>query len=122
MSFAYKKLNPDDIKSVPYTANKQYEYDSSSYLDNNIQTYIGEYIPITTDQPFDPVNDNLTTDQNYRRLIFESVRHLYYQNYITASSVDQTPEGEGLEYPLNVNNFWHSSSRLLSHLSAISNF
>ncbi len=110
MSFAYKKLNPADIKSVPYTANKQYEYDSSSYSDNNIQTYIGEYIPITTDQPFDPVNDNLTTDQNYRRLIFESVRHLYYQNYITASSIDQTPEGEGLEYPLNVNNFWHSSS------------
>jgi hypothetical protein len=110
MSFAYKKLNPADIKSVPYTANKQYEYDSSSYSDNNIQTYIGEYIPITTDQPFDPVNDNLTTDQNYRRLIFESIRHLYYQNYITASSVDQTPEGEGLEFPLNVNNFWHSSS------------
>jgi len=110
MSFAYKKLNPADIKSVPYTANKQYEYDSSSYSDNNIQTYIGEYIPITTDQPFDPVNDNLTTDQNYRRLIFESIRHLYYQNYITASSVDQVPERSGLEYPENVNYFWHSSS------------
>ena len=35
MSFAYKKLNPADIKSVPYIANKQYEYDSSSYSDNN---------------------------------------------------------------------------------------
>ena len=110
MSFAYKKLNPADIKSVPYTANKQYEYDSSSYSDNNIQTYVGEYIPITTDHPFDPVNDNLTTDQNYRRLIYESVRHLYYQNYITASSIDQTPERSGLEYPENVNYFWHSSS------------
>jgi len=110
MSFAYKKLNPADIKSVPYTANKQYEYDSSSYSDNNIQTYIGEYIPITTDRPFDPVNDNLTPDQNYRRLIFESVRHLYYQNYITASSLDQDPERAGLEYPDNVNYFWHSSS------------
>jgi len=110
MSFAYKKLNPADIKSVPYIANKQYEYDSSSYSDNNIQTYVGEYIPITIDQPFDAINDNLTTDQNYRRLIFESIRHLYYQNYITASSIDQTPESEGLEFPLNVNNFWHSSS------------
>ena len=79
MSFAYKKLNPSDIKSVPYVANKQYEFDSSSYLDNDIQTYIGEYVPITTDQPFDPVNDNLTTDGNYRRLIYESIRHLYYQ-------------------------------------------
>ena len=110
MSFAYKKLNPTDIKSVPYTANKQYEYDSSSYSDNNIQTYVGEYIPITTDRPFDSVNDNLTTDQNYRRLIFESIRHLYYENYITASSVDQTPERSGLEFPDNVNHFWHSSS------------
>jgi hypothetical protein len=110
MSFAYKKLNPADIKSVPYIANKQYEYDSSSYSDNNIQTYVGEYIPITTDQPFDAVNDNLTTDQNYRRLIYESIRHLYYENYITASSIDQTPERSGLEYPENVNYFWHSSS------------
>jgi hypothetical protein len=110
MSFAYKKLNPSDIKSVPYVANKQYEFDSSSYLDNNIQTYIGEYIPITTDQPFDPVNDNLTTDGNYRRLIYESVRHLYYQNYITASSLDQETESEDLIYPKNVGQFWHSSS------------
>jgi len=110
MSFAYKKLNPADIKSVPYIANKQYEFDSSSYSSNNIQTYVGEYIPITTDQPFDAVNDNLTTDQNYRRLIYESIRHLYYENYITASSIDQTPERGGLEYPENVNYFWHSSS------------
>ena len=76
MSFAYKKLNPADIKSVPYTANKQYEYDSSSYTDNNIQTYIGEYIPITEDTRFDSINDNVTPDGNYRRLVYESIRHL----------------------------------------------
>ena len=110
MSFAYKKLNPAEIKSVPYVANKQYEYDSSSYADNNIQTYIGEYIPINTDQPFDAVNDNLTTDGNYRRLIYESIRHLYYQNYITASSQDQSIADDSLIYPDNVNQFWHSSS------------
>jgi hypothetical protein len=110
MSFAYKKLNPAEIKSVPYVANKQYEYDSSSYADNNIQTYIGEYIPITTNQPFDSVNDNLTTDGNYRRLIYESIRHLYYQNYITKSSQDQDIDDDALIYPDNVNNFWHSSS------------
>jgi hypothetical protein len=110
MSFAYKKLNPADIKSVPYVANKQYEYDSSSYADNNIQTYIGEYIPITDDRPFDPQNDNLTTDQNYRRLIFESIRHLYYQNYVTKSSQDQDIGDDALIYPENTNYFWHSSS------------
>jgi hypothetical protein len=110
MSFAYKKLNPAEIKSVPYVANKRYEYDSSSYIDNNIQTYIGEYIPINTDQPFDAVNDNLTTDGNYRRLIFESVRHLYYQNYVTKSSQDQDIGDDELIYPANTNYFWHSSS------------
>jgi len=110
MSFAYKKLNPADIKSVPYVANKQYEYDSSSYANNNIQTYIGEYIPITDDKPFDPQNDNLTTDQNYRRLIFESIRHLYYQNYVTKSSQDQDIGDDALIYPENTNYFWHSSS------------
>jgi hypothetical protein len=110
MSFAYKKLNPAEIKSVPYVANKQYEYDSSSYSDNNIQTYIGEYIPINTDQPFDPVNDNLTTDGNYRRLIYESILHLYYQNYVTKSSQDQDIADDALIYPDNVNQFFHSSS------------
>ena len=110
MSFAYKKLNPAEIKSVPYVANKQYEYDSSSYTDNNIQTYIGEYIPINTDQPFDPVNDNLTTDGNYRRLIYESILHLYYQNYVTKSSQDQDIADDALIYPDNVNQFFHSSS------------
>ena len=105
MSFAYKKLNPAEIKSVPYVANKQYEYDSSSYVDNNIQTYIGEYVPITDDRPFDPQNDNLTTDQNYRRLIFESIRHLYYQNYVTKSSQDQDIGDDALIYPENTNYF-----------------
>lgn len=112
MSFAYKKLNPADIKSVPYVANKQYEFTSESYSDNNIQTYVGEYIPISDEIPFDPENDNLTSDQKYRRLIYESIRHLYYQNYITASSLEQDPnnEDESLVYPDNTNYFWHSSS------------
>jgi len=110
MSFAYKKLNPSDVKSIPYVANKQYEFASSSYEEEGIQTYIGEYFPITSNNPFDPQNDNQTTDGNYRRLIYESIRHLYYQNYITASSLDQTTESEELIYPKNVGQFWHSSS------------
>ena len=110
MSFAYKKINPSDIKSVPYIANKQYEFTSESYSDNNIQTYVGEYIPITTENPFDPVNDNLTTDGNYRRLLFESIRHLFYENYITASSLDQIPVSNDLLYATNINYFWHTSS------------
>jgi len=124
MSFAYKKLSPSDIKSTPYVANKQYDFLSSSYEDQGIQTYIGEYIPITNDRPFDPKNDNLTTDGNYRRLIYESIRHLYYQNYVTKSSLDQETESEDLIYPKNVGQFWHSSSydNFLQNTMASSSF
>ena len=30
---------------------------------------------------FDPINDVETSNDEYRRLIFESVKHLYYENY-----------------------------------------
>ena len=78
MGFAYKKLKPSDIQSAPYVANKQYTIPSSSYLDQDITIYVGENIPITEDNPFDPINDNKTVDGNYRRLIFDSIRHLFY--------------------------------------------
>ena len=102
MSFAYKKLKPSDLQSTPYVANKLYDIPSSSYDDLGIKLYVGEYIP-TENLEFDPINDNKDIDGNYRRLIFDSIRHLYYQNYVTASS-PETP------YPENTNQFWHSSS------------
>ena len=110
MSFASKKLKASDVKSVPYVANKQYEIQSSSYSDLGIQTFFGEYIHITDRIPFDPENDNLTPDGKYRRLVYESVRHLYYQNYVTKSSVDQGLGTVDLLFPSNSNYFWHSSS------------
>ena len=110
MSFAYKKLSASDIKSVPYVANKQYNIPSSSYADLGIKTYVGEYIPITTERPFDPENDNLTPDGEYRRLVYESIKHLYYQNYVTASSTQQGQDIPVLVNPDNSNYFFHSSS------------
>ena len=103
MGFAYKKLKTSDIQSAPYVANKQYTLPSSSYIAEDIQIYVGENIPISEANPFDPINDNKTPDGNYRRLIFDSVRHLFYQNYVTAST-------EEYPYPENTNRFWHSSS------------
>jgi len=85
MSFAYKKLQPSDFSSTPYVANKLYDIPSSSYDDLVIKIYVGEYVPIQN-LDFDPVNDNRDIDGNYRRLIFDSVVHLYYSNYVTESS------------------------------------
>ena len=102
MSFAYKKLKPSDFSSTPYVANKLYDIPSSSYDDLGVKIYVGEYVPIQN-LDFDPVNDNKDIDGNYRRLIFDSVVHLYYSNYVTESSAQ-------IPYPTNTNQFWHSSS------------
>ena len=102
MGFAYKKLKPSDLQSTPYVANKLYEIPSSSYENLGIKTYVGEFVP-TKNLEFDPINDNKDIDGNYRRLIFDSVKHLYYQNYITESSAE-------IPFPENTNQFFHSSS------------
>ena len=44
MGFAYKKLKTSDIQSAPYVANKQYTLPSSSYIEEDIQIYVGEII------------------------------------------------------------------------------
>ena len=53
MSFAYKKLNPADIKSVPYTANKQYEYDLKG---------ISDHIKWVYRDDFDQQNEDLVNE------------------------------------------------------------
>ena len=102
MSFAYKKLKQQDQQTTPYVANKLYDIPSSSYEDYGIKVYTGEYIPTDT-FPFDAINDNKDVDGNYRRLIFDSINHLYYHNYTTESS-------DLLKYPKNTNIFFGTSS------------
>jgi len=102
MSFAYKKLKQQDQQTTPYVANKLYDIPSSSYEDFGIKVYTGEYIPTDT-FPFDAINDNKDVDGNYRRLIFDSINHLYYHNYTTESS-------DALAYPKNTNIFFGTSS------------
>ena len=89
MSFAYKTLKGSDTTQAPYVANKQYTFPSSSLSSSNIVVYTGEYDPQyiisgTVYNAFDPIND--TQDNGYyRRLIFDSIQKLYYQNYISGS-------------------------------------
>ena len=89
MSFSYKTLNSTDITLTSYIANKQWEVNNSSLSSNGITVYMGENIPLTTTTPFHPINDVQTANEEYRRLIYQSVKHLYYQNYISGSSIGQ---------------------------------
>ena len=89
MSFSYKTLNSTDITLTSYIANKQWEVKNSALSSSGVTVYIGENIPLTTTNPFHPINDVQTANEEYRRLIYQSVKHLYYQNYISGSSIGQ---------------------------------
>jgi len=89
MSFSYKTLNSTDITLTSYIANKQWEVKNSALSSSGVTVYIGENIPLTTTNPFHPINDVQTSNEEYRRLIYQSIKHLYYQNYISSSSTGQ---------------------------------
>lgn len=95
MSFSYKTLSSNDITLTSYIANKQWEVNNSIFSQNGITIYMGENTPITATSPFDPINDPQNPNGNYRRLIYDSIKFLYYQNYISG---------------YNSGDFFHSSS------------
>jgi hypothetical protein len=85
MSFSYKTLNSNDISLTSYIANKQWEVSNSTLSQNGITIYIGENLPIDRTNPFDPINDSQTANREYRRLVYDSIKNLYYQNYTSGS-------------------------------------
>ena len=79
---SFKKLSKADVTTVPYAANKQWRlnYSGSSLNgDSHITIYKGTYITGTFD-PNDVYVDPITNGQ-YERLVFDSINHLFYQEY-----------------------------------------
>jgi hypothetical protein len=89
MSFSYKTLNSTDLTLTSYIANKLWEVKNSTLSENGITIYIGENLPLNRKNIFDPIDDIETSNEEYRRLIFESIKHLYYENYISGSDSGQ---------------------------------
>jgi len=85
MSFSYKTLNSNDITLTSHITNKFWEVKNSTLSENGVTIYIGENLPINIDNPFNPIDDIKTSNEEYRRLIFDSIKHLYYKNYISGS-------------------------------------
>jgi hypothetical protein len=89
MSFSYKTLNSNDISLTSYIANKQWRVNNTTLSQNGVTIYIGENLPINFQNPFDPINDSETSNEEYRRLIFNSIKNLFYQNYTSGSLTGQ---------------------------------
>jgi len=85
MSFSYKTLNSNDIALTSYIANKQWEVTDATLSQNGVAIYIGENLPINKTNPFNPNTDSQTENEEYRRLVFDSIKNLYYQNYVSGT-------------------------------------
>lgn len=85
MSFSYKTLSSNDITLTSYIANKQWEVTNNTLSQNGVTIYIGENLPTSRTYPFDPINDLQTSNDEYRRLIFDSIKHLFFENYTLGS-------------------------------------
>ena len=89
MGFTYKTLSSNDTTLTSYISNKLWEVKNSLLSENGITVYVGENIPININNPFNPDTDSISTNGEYRRLLYDSIRHLYYENYTSGSLTGQ---------------------------------
>lgn len=94
MSFAFKPISPSDITVTEYSANKKYSYLENELSGSGIRLYIGENNPINTINSFDPINDNKTSLDEYKRLVFSSIKHLFYKKYIESGDFNTSSSYE----------------------------
>jgi len=75
---SFKKLKSSDVSLIPYTANKQWNLDFCSYPSDD--SYITIYKGTNLTSSFNPDTEPVTENQ-YERLVYDSINHLFYQSY-----------------------------------------
>lgn len=116
---AYKKLNQQDAYITAYTARKSWAVSGSQYNQLGIQNIVGlsgsgQYIP-------DPANifngggvHTTTSSSLDRRLVYESIHHLYYSLFEKGNIINSSSFENYLQSSFNV-----SGSRILNTRVAI---
>ena len=79
----FKRINKSDVVTVPYTANKQWDFSHLNAASSSIYIYTGTKMTGS----FNPATDPMTTNSQYQRLVYDSINHQFYQAY-SGSSVD----------------------------------
>ena len=88
---AYKRINNSDVVISPYIANKQWAFESYELPDNGIQIFFGSLMT----ESFSAENDPVTYGR-YERLVYDSIDHMYYQNF--SGSLDITSNLHSTNY------------------------
>lgn len=89
----YKQLTTADTVITPFKVNKLftlYSSGSTGFIDNNVDIFIGRNITSSLFQPNAEIKTGFINEE-YERLIYDSVKHLYYSNFITNSFGDNVP-------------------------------
>jgi hypothetical protein len=87
---AFKQFISQDIIVTPLELTKGFTYAGAAIMTGSgIDRFVGQ----NTTGLFNPTNDATTGDNNieYKRLIYNSIKELYYSNYLTSSYGDSAP-------------------------------
>jgi len=122
MSGAFKTLKASDVQTLPYAANKLWQVTTASYSTLGIKIFVGQNI---TSSVFYSSSDAKTTDSalgatQYRRLVYNSIKQLYYSNYLSSSYQLYSSSADNFEqttinyqktlYPLGVYQQWYNGA------------
>ena len=94
---AYKRLNNSDVILLPYVANKLWEYNSCSLSGSGVYVFTGKKMSGS----FEPSKE-LKFNGRYERLVYDSINHLYYQEY-SGSLLDNHSNLAGTRYSSSTN-------------------
>jgi hypothetical protein len=82
---AYKQFLASDVTVIPFEVNKSFSFSGSQLTgsDVSINRYLGKNISGLFNPASDPTTG--TIYPQYQRLVYDSVKELYYSNYLSSS-------------------------------------
>jgi len=97
---AYKQFLTSDIIITPFEVNKSFTFQGASELTASIVS-IDRFLGLNTGSLFNPITDPTTgqVSTQYQRLIYNSIKELFYSNYLSSSYGD--PANVGFIVPGN---------------------
>ena len=100
---AYKQFLSSDVIVTPLEVNKGFTFTESEFADGDVQIFTYE------GKNSDPVTQTGQFNGIQRNLLYNSIKQLYYSNYLSSSTGDmpvsasilpgETPEGDVLRGP-----------------------
>ena len=82
---AYKQFLASDITVIPFEVNKSFSFSGSQLTGSDVS--INRYLGKNISGLFNPLSDPTTGAiyPQYQRLVYDSVKELYYSNYLSSS-------------------------------------